>query len=141
MDRRGNGYYFYRSVRVGDRVEKRYGGGGRMGTMIVRYASDLRHQLAGPSTTALQWLLGERVATAWAFVNVAEWQYAGTASAGKIKSIGEDKQYFGQFSVRRPHSYRSLPIVGFLANMNLAFGQKFAELVSCIFCNLWPEDS
>lgn len=37
MERRGSRYYFYRSVRIGDRVEKRYGGGGKTGVAIAAF--------------------------------------------------------------------------------------------------------
>src|SRR5439155_14227630 len=44
---------------------------------LVRFASDLRGRLAGPSPSALDLLLAERVVLAWFFAGWAEYQYAG----------------------------------------------------------------
>ena len=44
---------------------------------LIRFASDMRTNLAGPNANALDWLLAERVVVAWLFVQWSEWQYAG----------------------------------------------------------------
>ena len=42
---------------------------------MVRFASDLRTQLAGANPTALDYLLAERVVLAWTFLNFCDLQY------------------------------------------------------------------
>lgn len=43
---------------------------------VLKFASELRTELAGPNPDALDLILAERVVIAWAFVTTAEMQYA-----------------------------------------------------------------
>jgi hypothetical protein len=47
-----------------------------MGGAMLRVASDLRSQLAGPNPSAVDVLLAERVVLGWVFCLWCEWQYA-----------------------------------------------------------------
>jgi hypothetical protein len=52
---------------------------------VLRFASDLRSNLAGENPSALDVLLAERVVLAWLFANWSEYQYAGLAAGLSIK--------------------------------------------------------
>jgi hypothetical protein len=52
---------------------------------VIRFASDLRSQLAGPAPSALDLVVAERVVLGWVFLNWAEWQYAALASGLNLR--------------------------------------------------------